>query len=349
MAAFYFGTRMGRRLSDTTRGAYRPILERFRDAYGEWPLRRLSSEFDRRLYRNLPAGRRRAQALKALRRFLRHARHDVTAGIKPARRQDNKHPSWPAAAIAQYEVQHPIGSKARLCFALAKHTGTARVDVPGLGPQDIVGGEITIVRRKTGVSATLPVHPELRGSSTRRRSPACRHFWSTASARRTRRTILESNFGNGARTPASRLSTHCTVCATRSAMRSQRHGGSLNEVAAMLGHRDVKTAAHYTQEADRKRLARAASARLISRKQDQAVSENRSVQTMRSKTTNKSKTMPMSQSIQIGSIAAPVPIFWRSMIFSENRIPPRIKSGAGFSRICSSRCVIFRINCPVRI
>jgi hypothetical protein len=35
------------------------------------------------------------------------------------------------------------------------------------------------------------------------------------------------------------------------------------------------------------------------------------------------------QSLQIESIGALT--FWRSMIFSESRFPPRIKSGAGFS------------------
>jgi integrase len=45
-------------------------------------------------------------------------------------------------------------------------------------------------------------------------------------------------------------------------------GGSPNEIGAMLGHASAKTALHYTQGADRKKLAARAAARLRGAKVD---------------------------------------------------------------------------------
>ena len=280
LAALYLSTDWAG-LSDTTRGAYRPILEHFRDAYGEWPLRRLSSDLITAYVETFQRPLVARKHLRALRRFLRHARHDVTAGIKPARSKTNKHPSWPAAVIAQYEAHHPIGSKARFAFALEKHTGAARVDLAGLGPRDIVDGEITIVRRKTGVPATLPVHPELQRIIDATPLTGLSTFLVNSIGTPYAPNDLGIQFRKWCKAPG--IPPQYTLHGLRHALGDAiaTAGGSLHEVAATLGHRDVKTASHYTQEADRKRLARAASARLISTKQDQAVSENRSVQTLR--------------------------------------------------------------------
>jgi integrase len=282
IAAFYLGADWAA-LSDTTRDAYRPILERFREAYGEWPLRRVSSDLISAYVETFQRAHVARKHLKALRRFLRYAKHDVTANIKQPSSKTKKHSSWPAAVIAQYEAHHPIGSKARLLFGLAKHTGAARVDLCRLGPQDIVDGEIIIIRKKTGVTATIPVEPELQQIIDATPLTGLSTFLVNSIGTPYKPNDLGIQFRKWCR--AAGIPSQYTLHGLRHTVGDAiaTAGGSLHMVAAYLAHRDVKTAAHYTQEADRKLLARAASARLISTKRDQAVSENRSAQTPRPK------------------------------------------------------------------
>lgn len=64
------------------------------------------------------------------------------------------------------EATHPIGSKARLAFALILYTALRRSDVVRVGPQNIYDGLLIVDQGKTegGEEAHLeiPVHPKLR-------------------------------------------------------------------------------------------------------------------------------------------------------------------------------------------
>ena len=69
--------------------------------------------------------------------------------------------------IERFETKYPIGTRARLAFALLLYTGQRRSDVVRMGRQDIHTGVLAINQRKTeggGDEAHLeiPVHPKLR-------------------------------------------------------------------------------------------------------------------------------------------------------------------------------------------
>ena len=74
--------------------------------------------------------------------------------------------TWSEAEIERFETLHPIGTKARLAFALLLYTGQRRGDVVKLGRQHIHGDVLTVDQGKTegGEEAHLeiPVHPKLR-------------------------------------------------------------------------------------------------------------------------------------------------------------------------------------------
>ena len=74
--------------------------------------------------------------------------------------------SWSEAEIARFEAHYPIGSKARLAFALILYTGQRRGDVVKMGAHHIHDGVLTVDQSKTegGEQAHLeiPVHPKLR-------------------------------------------------------------------------------------------------------------------------------------------------------------------------------------------
>ena len=62
---------------------------------------------------------------------------DPTIGITREKIRTTGYPTWTEAEIERFETVHPIGSKARLAFALLLYTGQRRGDVVRMGPQDI--------------------------------------------------------------------------------------------------------------------------------------------------------------------------------------------------------------------
>ena len=69
--------------------------------------------------------------------------------------------SWTESEIAQFEHRHPVGSRARLAFALLLYTGQRRSDVVRMGHQHIKDGGICVRQQKTGREVWIPVHEAL--------------------------------------------------------------------------------------------------------------------------------------------------------------------------------------------
>jgi integrase len=69
--------------------------------------------------------------------------------------------TWTEEEIAQFEVAHPVGSRAQLAFGLLLYTAQRRGDVVRMGRQDIHDGFIRVRQQKTGAILEIPVLPEL--------------------------------------------------------------------------------------------------------------------------------------------------------------------------------------------
>jgi integrase len=201
--------------------------------------------------------------LKALRGLLQHAKHDVTRDLKPPRARTNRHASWPPEVIAQYEARHPIGTKARLAFALARYTGAGRSEIARMGPQHIVDGVLIIARQKTGVPANIPVHPEL-------------HAIIEATPVTGVSTFLVSRFGkpfnpNGLSDEfrgwcnSAGLPPKYRLHGLRHTMGKTlaEHGSNPHEIGSVLGHADIRSALHYSADVERKAMAQRAMSRWI--------------------------------------------------------------------------------------
>ena len=89
-------------------------------------------------------------------------RIDPTRDIKLPKASSKEHRPWTDAEIAAYEAKHPIGSKARLAFALGYYTAQRRSDVVRMGRQHIAGNFIRVVQDKTGATLDIPLHPRLK-------------------------------------------------------------------------------------------------------------------------------------------------------------------------------------------
>jgi integrase len=144
----------------------RRILERFRTDHGDKSIGTLPSEFIRHMLDRMKPGAAR-NWLKTLRALLDFAvaegfRADNPArGIKLAKMKTKHHRPWTDAELEQYERTHPIGSKARLAFALGLYTIQRAGDVCRMGRQHIRNGELMVRQEKTGAQLTLPIRPEL--------------------------------------------------------------------------------------------------------------------------------------------------------------------------------------------
>jgi integrase len=156
-------------LRPSTQQVYRGIIEPFAKAHGDKPLSGLTREHIEKMLA------RKAKTPGAANHFLRMLKTMLKFGVRsgmvaqdPARdvefikRQIVGFHCWTEDEIAQFEAHHPIGTKARLAFALLLYTGQRRGDVVRMGRQHIRNGAIAVTQQKTGVALAIPIHPALR-------------------------------------------------------------------------------------------------------------------------------------------------------------------------------------------
>jgi integrase len=260
--AAYYGSQAWAVLSDGTQGMRRAILEKFRERYGKGALTQITTNFIEAYLDSLKPHAARNH-LKALRGLLRYAKHDVTGQLRLAKAKSTKHASWPIELMAQYEATHAIGSKARLAFALARYTGAGRSEIARLGPACVKGSTFVIARQKTGVAAIIPLHPTLKAIIDATPLTGLTTFLISKSGRPYRPADLSDEFRHWCNQAA--IPPHFTLHGLRHALGDAlaEAGCSASEVGAVLGHASAKTALHYTQSADRTRMAHTAMNKLI--------------------------------------------------------------------------------------
>lgn len=209
----------------------------------------------------LPEKRRmpRAVFLRALRRVVTVALRaglcdaDPTAGIRIRIRSTGGFRTWTEDDIAQFESFYPIGSRARLAFALLLYTGQRRGDVIRMGRQHVKGGVLTVHQAKTGVTVAIPIHPALQAALA-----ASEHLTFLTTA--TGKPFTGQGFTNWFRTMcrAAGLPPGLSPHGLRKAMcrRLAEAGCSASQIAAISGHTTLHEVARYTKAADQKRMAR---------------------------------------------------------------------------------------------
>ena len=166
-----------------TQRTRRNILENFRKAYGDKPLFRTDNSGRRTMLLTREHMQRitneKASRPQSQRNFLNTLRAMFTWAAKEGRVPDNPtlgvtrekikttgYKTWTEADIERFEAAYPIGTKARLAFALILYTGVRRSDVVKIGRQHVHNGILTIEQGKTegGEEAhvEIPLHPKLR-------------------------------------------------------------------------------------------------------------------------------------------------------------------------------------------
>jgi integrase len=271
-----------RTLAAETQRTRRNILDGFREAHG-----------DKRLYRVESTGKRvmlltrehmqrivneKSGTPFAQRNFLNTMRamfawavaeggmpDDPTIGVKRVKTKTAGYRTWSEAEIERFEAKHPVGTRARLAFALLLFTGQRRSDVVRMGRQHVHDGVLTVDQQKTAgqdeAHLEIPTHPKL--VEIIEATPSGHLTFLVTSHGK---PYTAPGFGNWFRelcddAGCSGLSAHGLrkACARRLA----EIGCSTHEISAITGHASLAEVERYTKAAERKRLARQAMKKLV--------------------------------------------------------------------------------------
>jgi integrase len=265
-----------------TQRTRRNILENFRKAHGDKPLFRTDKSGQRTMLLTREHVQRivneKAATPFTQRNFLNTLRamfkwaaaegrvpDDPTLGISRVKTKTTGYKTWSEAEIERFEAKHPIGSKARLAFALILYTGQRRSDVVKMGRQHVHNGVLTIDQGKTegGEEAHLeiPMHPKLREIIDATPTVGVKTFLVTHFGK----PYTAAGFGNWFRELCDEagcfdISAHGGRKAT--ARRLAEIGCSASQIASITGHASLTEVQRYTKAADRKRMAQEAMKKL---------------------------------------------------------------------------------------
>jgi integrase len=267
LAVSYYNSPGFRDLADSTKTMRRRIIDKFRVEHGDKPIRLLQrkhvADFMAERAETPEAANNLVKLLKVM---LNHAvdlgmiDSNPAARIKRYRSKGKGFHTWTEEEIAKFEAAHPIGTKARLAFALLLYSGQRVSDVCKMGWQHIVktaeGDVIKVRQQKTGTPLEIPLHPKLE------------EFLATEP--RTNMTFLVTKYG--ALFTAQGLGTfvkkacvaaglrHCSAHGLRSAAVTRLIDACCpdEQLKAFTGHRSASALAPYKRGGDQRKLARQA-------------------------------------------------------------------------------------------
>ena len=201
--------------------------------------------------------------LKKLRVLIRFTRKTGYRSDDPTelvdRFREGTHHTWTDAELAQFEARWPVGSRQRTAYALAIFTGQRRSDLVSMGWSDYDArtGSIAVTQIKTGAKLSIPAHRDLKAALE---AWPRRHV--TILATEGGRGTSVAGFGNfmADAIAAAGLPDRCVLHGLRKAAsrRLAEAGCTVNQIAAITGHKSLKEVERYTAAADQKTLAKAA-------------------------------------------------------------------------------------------
>ncbi len=188
-------------------------------------------------------------------------RDDPTEGVEWIRQESEGFHTWTEEEITQFEERWPIGTRARLSFALHLYTGQRRSDVVRMTWRDIANGFLKVKQQKTGVKLEIPIHPNLQAILD---AAPREHISILTTANGA--PFAVAGYGNWFRevTRKAGLPERCAAHGLRkaAARRLAEAGCSSPEIGAVTGHRTLKEIERYIAAASQAKLAGAAISKL---------------------------------------------------------------------------------------
>jgi integrase len=270
LVGFYLSSAKFLARPPSTQSTYRNIVERVRDEHGDKPV----ADLERRHLEAMLAAK--ATTPAAANHWLRLIKVLMAIAVKEGMRADNPAAdierldartdgfhTWTEAEIAQFEAHHPIGSKARLAFALLLFSAQRRSDVVRMGRKHVPGDLVDVVQQKTGRFIAIPLHPELAKILAATPAAITPTFLMTEYGK----PFTAAGFGGWFRERCNEahLPQECTPHGLRkaAARRLAEAGCSASVIASILGHTSLREVEIYVRAAEQERLARIGMAALI--------------------------------------------------------------------------------------
>jgi integrase len=263
----YYGSSDYKTLSSSTRNTYRIELDKIRGVHGKKLITELQRKHIRALIDKLVDNPNQAnKLLRFLGMICRFAISrdfidiDPTTGIKKLKTFSGGFKDWPEELIERYQQHWPLGSKQRLAFDLALHTGQRRADLVLMHRNHVSNTSIQVKQKKTGVELTIPLHPDLlaslKATPTNGLFLLQTHYDQPFSAKG-----FGGRFTDWAR--AAGISKGYSVHGLRKSCcrRLAEAGCSASEIMSISGHVTLKEAERYTKAASQILLAQKAIAR----------------------------------------------------------------------------------------
>ena|SRR5882672_1742381 len=263
----YYQSSAFKDLAQSTQQTRRAILERFRNEHGDKYIAMLRREHLQAILNSkTPAASRNWK--KALRGFLDHClslnmiKVDPLAGVMMAKMKTKGHHPWEPAECEKFEAFYPIGTRARLAYALLLQAGQSRCDVVRMGRQHVRKGMLSMPRQKTAVPFYVEVMPALKAAIDAMPKTDHMTFLITAQGK----PFTAAGFGNHFRDlcDAAGLPPRCTSHGLRKAAATYlaEQGATDHQLMAWFGWTSISQAQVYTKAANRKLMAQGA-AKLI--------------------------------------------------------------------------------------
>ena len=264
----YYQSLAFRELASGTQQARRAILERFRLEHGNRSIADMPSKFI-----SLTLNKLRPQAarnwFKAIRHLMQYAvsvelvRIDPTRDIKAPKASSKEHRPWTDAEIVAYEAKHPIGSKARLAFALGYYTAQRRSDAVRMGRQHISNGYIQVRQDKTKAVLDIPLHPRLRIIIDAAASDDHLTFLITRTGKSYGVSDFSHQFQKWCRDAGLPADCHFHGLRYSAAKTLAEAGCSTHQIPSITGHKTLGMVQKYSKGVEQRRLATEAMTKLL--------------------------------------------------------------------------------------
>ncbi len=257
-------------LAPETQKTRRRIIERFRLQHGNKRVALLQREHILKMLAAIERPSNKRSWLKTIRGLMRFAiplmrKDDPTEGIPTVKLPKTKgHHTWTDDEIEQYRTFWPLGTQQRLVMEFALGTASRRGEVVRLGPQHVKDGRIRIARTHGSEDVEILMSPELQAACEAMPKEHLTYIV-TAYGKPRSKYGLGNDFAKWA-TEAG-LPANCRLHGLKKSgmRRLAEAGGTAHELMAFSGHKTLTEVQRYTKDADRKKLADSAMAKLRGR------------------------------------------------------------------------------------
>jgi integrase len=224
------------------------------------------------------AANSRLKALRQLFTWAKSANHIATNPALEVKRLSSASEgfhTWTDDEVARFEAFHPVGTKARLAFALLRYTGVRRSDVVKLGKGMERDGVLhfmvtkgSLRKGKAGPKRlSLPILGPLRAIIDATPSGHMTYLVSEHG-----KPYTAPSFGNKFRDWCDQAGLrHCSAHGIRKfdATAAAENGATAHQLMAMFGWDSIQQAEHYTRKASQRKLATGAM-HLLTRENERA-------------------------------------------------------------------------------